>query len=732
MTTTDCSGILSKSAVKVDPGGLCSAVTFNNRDFSTEQMAREIDLVIALVEAQKKTTGGVPKLLAFPYVEPLEPGTEVGYWCRRYRAGRVKTLGYLSYQAATQIFRPKGTAGPSARTAVCDWRIPCCKLATSRAHIRCLLEYVMIHDNTFQNVAAASPFLGTSSRLARVKRLLGALLDQADPAVLEHEFFYILRRCVDAIEQKKAICSEQLTGAMRTFLSDAQRSTDDDEHFKRMIQEAHTMMLSSPSAARYRYAVLVKKIGASVALIPPVQACLTSAVHEYKHFTSIYHAIDARSTALGASGAGVGTAGRVRAYCHTGTNLETALQRLNRIVARNASLCRWLTTKEQGLMMFTPAVAVYLLQNTVSSGRELFLTTDAVEAFKQAIAVVAAKESGIIESWETSVREYYDANRTELLKAYWSEWLKIDYPKQLTISTALAGPLTPSSSNYYTPPLPILNSCIQTTQLQRFLECMRFVDPAAGYALADNTRNLSTMLSWAEMVQGRSVSATDGKGLVKDCLAAILCNPRPDSPYTCGIDMQPVLDWIKLAKSSPERVHNALTELCARAKYLCDVLMTQCQQQLQDGRIPRASAATTVETAFAYLQTGSSARVFLLHSAGQAGVYRKAGATSAASQALNCAQDEAKALAELCSEASRDWWEVSLDASRRDLARRKYLAHCYIDNHVLSFFTYQYRRLFTAADFNTMIKSIAATDQSLIDAQFEGLHRPQKKAKSSP
>ena len=735
-----CSGILANSAVKVDSSGLRQirhGVTFNKNDFSTDKMANEIELIVSLVttETKEKATGGVPQLLSFPYLEPVAPIAEGACWYvsrphwHHSTVPDKNTPGYLTKTTAAQIFRPKDTAGQSGHTPVSQWPIQCCRFAANRAHVRCLVEYVMKHDNTLQNVVTVSPFLGGSQRLVRIEKLLAALLDQADPAVLEHNYFVVLRQCIDDIKEKKAVklasWQGSLSNEMKGFImSDAA----DEAQFKHVVREARKLMLSSTDAVCSRRKLIVKKLG-SVALIPPVQVILESAVWANGYH---FHDVESLSTGLGVSGAGVRTAERVREFCKKGTDLEPTLQALQRIAARNTCLCSRLTSEEQVSMMFVKPIVIYLLRNTKAGfGREMFLlTSDTVNDFKQTIAKLMAVESEIINSWEPGVRDHYVANRTAMLKAYVKQWIdRFHYVggETLTISTALLE----KNDRYYD--TSIKDKCTKATQLQRFLGCIRFVDPQADYQLAANIPRLSPcdMPRCVEIVQARTIipsrdSAADGERmsmqLVGDYLTALLCKDQPpETKDEKQTTIDPVLQWIKLSVSSAGDVNAMLTTLCTRTKTLSDALALEYDNHLlllEDGITPNVKI---LETAYEVLHLDRMARRYVTHiEYAMTNIeYRRL----VLEVVLQSAQYEVKALEELCSEASRDWW-YSLDPEQRDAARREHLLDLgvlYSHHYTVLGFQFQHRRLRSAEDFNGMIKKLAATDTSLIAAQIASL-----------
>ena len=374
--------------------------------------------------------------------------------------------------------------------------------------------------------------------------------------------------------------------------------------------------------------------------------------------------------------------------------------------------------------MFAPKIVVYLLQNCKGGpGRELFLSANTIDEYKQAIAKVTAKESSTVNSWEAGVREYYDANRAELLMRYWENWIENDYPETLTISTALNGAPQPRVSR--NSPRSILDSCLRATQLHRFLECVRFIDPAAAYVLAPNIPNLNTMPRCAETVQPHvtpnpSSSQQLGKQLVKDYLTTVLCtNLDPAYPVS------PVVSWIKLAKTSFAVVKSELTALCSRAARLNNTLR-YIDHAWDIQQTSNAPAIDVLETAYAYLPIEPIARSFVMAEMPE-GDDEDMMVTAARDTYLS-ALWEARALMEWCSEASRNWW-ASLDPDRRDVARRQHLKREYVVSSPWllllpkpnGVFRQQYRALASPQDFSAMFKANAAQDPSLIKAQFKGL-----------
>ena len=125
-----------------------NGVSVQDKDFSLEAMAAEIHRIVALVtvSAKAKVTGGVAKLLSFPYQKPT---SDTLRW-HNYRGGMgTAQPGYLKHKEAREIFFPTGL---ERGVSLHDADLPFNKFVPNRPHVKDLVRFVLATDGTFQKL----------------------------------------------------------------------------------------------------------------------------------------------------------------------------------------------------------------------------------------------------------------------------------------------------------------------------------------------------------------------------------------------------------------------------------------------------------------------------------------------------------------------------------------------------------------------------------------------------
>jgi hypothetical protein len=116
---------------------------------SVDKASAEIDNIVRLISAPTvaKLTGGVPKLLSFPYHKP----NAKGYYCNSWSeqddlspSSNAIIPGYLTRKRVKEIFSPKSGGGyESDGPWVRHWELRRCKFVSSRAHVRDCVHYIL-------------------------------------------------------------------------------------------------------------------------------------------------------------------------------------------------------------------------------------------------------------------------------------------------------------------------------------------------------------------------------------------------------------------------------------------------------------------------------------------------------------------------------------------------------------------------------------------------------------